>query len=277
MRTLKQLDEIPPPGSQTKIGDALNTVLQTGATTPLSGIILITDGGENGGTLSEERLAQISAFGVPVHTVGVGPEQIPNDLELDSVTLADTASPGEVLNAEVSIRHSAKGKTRLRVYDGEKLLAANDVTLTSDAGRHHADHRRSRRRPRRARPALHARSAAERAQHHQQHAHARDGCDATPGETSSTSRASRAGIQVHPPRRRTDQSLRLASMVRATPNRYYRQGIEKAEELAGGFPKKTEELFAYDAVIIGSFEATALTPEQHEALKSSSIAAAAAS
>jgi hypothetical protein len=67
-------------------------------------------------------------------TVSVGPEQIPNDLELDSIALADTAAPGEVLNAEVSIRHSAKGKTRLRVYDGEKLLAASEVTLSADAG-----------------------------------------------------------------------------------------------------------------------------------------------
>ncbi len=96
--------------------------------------MLITDGAENGGTLSEERLAQLTSYGVPVHTVGVGPEQIENDLELDSVTLADSAAPGEVLGAEVSIRHSAKGKTRLRVYDGDKLLAANDVTLTADAG-----------------------------------------------------------------------------------------------------------------------------------------------
>ena len=41
--------------------------------------MLITDGAENGGTLSEERLAQLSSYGVPVHTVGVGPEQIAND------------------------------------------------------------------------------------------------------------------------------------------------------------------------------------------------------
>ncbi len=77
---------------------------------------------------------QLASFGVPVHTVGVGPEVITNDLELDSVTLTDSAAPGEVLNAEVSIRHSAKGKTRLRVYDGEKLLAATEVDLSADAG-----------------------------------------------------------------------------------------------------------------------------------------------
>lgn len=268
VQTLKQLDEIPPPGSQTKIGDALNTVLQTGATTPLSGIIILTDGGENGGTLSEERLAQIASFGVPVHTVGVGPETIPNDLELDSVTLADTAAPGEVLNAEVSIRHSAKGKTRLRVYDGDKLLAANDVTLTSDAGVTTQT------------IAVPAGDPGVR--------DLRFTLDPLPNERNTINNTRTHVMDVTPHRRNilyvegeprweykfvrraadTDQSLRLASMVRATPNRYYRQGIEKAEELASGFPKKTEELFAYDAVIIGSFEATALNPEQHEALKS---------
>lgn len=268
VQTLKQLDEIPPPGSQTKIGDALNTVLQTGATTPLSGIILITDGDENGGTLSEERLAQLASFGVPVHTVGVGPEQIPNDLELDSVTLADTAAPGEVLNAEVSIRHSAKGKTRLRVYDGEQLLAASEVTLTSDAGiTTHTI-------------AVPAGDPGVR--------DLRFTLDPLPNERNTINNTRTHVMDVTPHRRNilyvegeprweykfirraadTDRSLRLASMVRATPNRYYRQGIEKAEELAGGFPKKAEELFAYDAVIIGSFEATALSAEQHEALKS---------
>ena len=85
---------MPPPGTQTRIGDALYTVMQTGATTPLSGIVIITDGAENGGTLSEERLAELASFGVPVHTVGVGPEQITNDLELDAVALA--AAPRRV-------------------------------------------------------------------------------------------------------------------------------------------------------------------------------------
>jgi uncharacterized membrane protein len=268
VQTLKQLSDIPPPGSQTRIGDALNTVLQTGATTPLSGVVIISDGGENGGTLSEERLAELATFGVPVHTVGVGPEKTPNDLELDSVTLADNASPGEVLNADVSIRHSAKGKTRLRVYDGEKLLAATDITLTSDAGVTTQS------------IAVPAGDPGVR--------DLRFTLDPLPNERNTINNTRTHVMDVTPRRRNilyvegeprweykfirraadTDQSLRVASMVRATPNRYYRQGIEKPQELEGGFPKKVEDLFAYDAIIIGSFEATALSSEQHEALKS---------
>ena len=267
IQSLKQLKEIPPPGPQTHIGDALYSVLQTGATTPLSGIVLITDGAENGGTLSEEKLAELASFGVPVHTVGVGPEKNTNDLELDSVTLADDAAPGEVLNAEVSIRHDTKGKTRLRVYDGEKLLATSEVQLSADAGV--TTHTVT----------IPAGEPGVR--------DLRFTLDPLPGERNTINNTRTHVIDVTPRRRNilylegeprweykfirraaeTGTSLRIASLVRATPNRYYRQGIESPGELEKGFPQKAEELFAYDAVIIGSFESTALSPEQHEILK----------
>jgi len=267
VQSLKQLEEIPPPGPQTRIGDALDTVLQTGGSTPLSGIVILTDGAENGGTLTEERLAQIASFGVPVHTVGVGPEQIANDLELEGVTLADDAAPGEVLNAEVSIRHSAPGKTRLRVYDGERLLAANEINLSATAGVTTQT------------IAVPAGDAGVR--------DLRFTLDPLPGERNTINNTRTHVMDVTPQRRNvlyiegeprweykfvrraaeTDSSLRLASLVRATPNRYYRQGVESGDELVKGFPQTAEELFAFDAVVIGSFEATALNTAQHEILK----------
>jgi len=267
VESLRQLEEIPPPGPQTRIGDALHAVLQTGATTPLSGIVVLTDGGENGGTLSEERLNELASFGVPIHTVGVGPEQITNDLELDSVSLAENAAPGEVLNAEVSIRHSGKGKTRLRVYDGETLLAANQVELSADAGVTTQT------------IAVPAGDAGVR--------DLRFTLDPLEGERNVINNSRTHVMDVTPRRRNilyiegeprweykfirraaeTDNSLRLASIVRATPNRYYRQGVESANELSKGFPQAPDELFAYDAVVIGSFEAAAINAQQHEMLK----------
>ena len=64
-----------------------------------------------------------------------------------------------------------------------------------------------------------------------------------------------------------DRALRVASVVRTTPNKYYRQGIDSPGELADGFPANAAELYAYDAVVIGSYEAASLRPEQHRLLK----------
>ncbi len=74
----------------------------------------------------------------------------------------------------------------------------------------------------------------------------------------------------------SDRALRLASAVRATPNRYYRQGLTSGAELEEGFPTSAAELFKYDAIILGSLEAAALSTEQNQWLKEFvSIAAAA--
>jgi uncharacterized membrane protein len=264
---LKALEEIPPPGPQTRIGDALRAVLQTGASVPLAGIVVVTDGAENGGTLSEETLTEIASFGVPVHTVGVGPERNTNDLELDGIRLPQEATPGETLTAEVSIRHDAKARTRLRVYDGDKLLASRMIDLSADAG-----------------------ITTNTVEFPSGVAGVRDlrfTLDPLEGERNVINNTRTHVIDVNSRRRNilyiegeprweykfirraaeTDKSLRLASVVRATPNRYYRQGVESPNELATGFPKTAQELFAFDAVVIGSFEAAAIGTEQHQALR----------
>ena len=263
---LWQLEDVPPPGPQTRIGDALREVLQTAGSAPLAGVVLVTDGAENGGTLSEERLAEIAAIGVPVHTVGVGPEVIRNDLELEDVSLAQEASPGEMLTAEVSVRHDSKNRTRLRVYDGDRLIAAKELDLSADTGvtTHTIEFPAGEPGVRDLRFTL----------------------DPLDGEHNTINNTRNRVVDVQARRRSilyvegeprweykfirraaaTDGSLRLASLVRATPNRYYRQGIASPEELKSGFPQTAAELFAYDAIIIGSFEAAALNAEQHRLL-----------
>ena len=59
-----------------------------------------------------------------------------------------------------------------------------------------------------------------------------------------------------------DSPIRLASLLRTTPNKFYRQGVESEAELADGFPQERDALFAYDALIIGSFAAAELTEDQ---------------
>jgi uncharacterized membrane protein len=64
-----------------------------------------------------------------------------------------------------------------------------------------------------------------------------------------------------------DKGVQIVSMLRTTENKIYRQGIADPSELADGFPTKAEDLFKYQAIIIGSVEAQYFTPSQQELLR----------
>ena len=59
----------------------------------------------------------------------------------------------------------------------------------------------------------------------------------------------------------------LVSVLRSADGKFYRQGVENADELVNGFPKSEEDLFKYDAMIIGSIEATFFTFDQLKAVE----------
>jgi hypothetical protein len=262
--------------SQTRIGDALVQILKTAGTAPLAAVVLMSDGAENGGSLSEERLAELASYGVPIHIVGIGAERIPNDLELANLRLPQSAAKDATVTAEVTVRatqidkarlDAAKGKIRLRVYDSEALIASREVPLAADAPltTFNIEFPAGESGVRELRFAL----------------------DPLDGERELVNNTRQAVLTV-PAERRTvlylegeprwefkfirralegDRALRLVSVVRTTPNKYYRQGVNSPDELKDGFPSKPDELFAYDALIIGSYEASTLSPAQHQMLK----------
>jgi uncharacterized membrane protein len=251
----------------TRIGDALDTVMQMAASVPLAAVVLVSDGADTADSLNEAALAKLVAAGIPVHTVGVGPEQPTNDLELEQLQVPQTAVANATLRATVSIRHQGQRNTRVRVYDGESLIAAQDVPLGATPG-----------------------LATVSVEFPSGEAGVRDlrvALDAARNETVLANNERHAVVEVDARRRSVlyvegeprweykfirravegDKALRLASAVRATPNRYYRQGLTTGTEIENGFPATMAELFAYDAVILGSLEAAALSQDQHQWLK----------
>ena len=60
----------------------------------------------------------------------------------------------------------------------------------------------------------------------------------------------------------TEEDIKLVSLLRVSPNKFYRQGLESPQQLENGFPTTRSELFAYDALIIGSVEAASFSAEQ---------------
>ncbi|MEO6080099.1 MAG: hypothetical protein ABIQ86_10015 [Steroidobacteraceae bacterium] len=266
-QSVESLDQLPGGAAATRIGDALDTVTQMAASVPVAAIVLVSDGADTGSTLSEAALARLAATGIPVHTVGVGPEQPVNDLELEQLQVADSAMAGATLRATVSIRHQGQKATKVRVYDGDIIIAAQDVQLGAAPG-----------------------LATTTVEFPAGDAGVRDlrvVVDPLPAETVLANNERRALVEVDGRRRgllyvegeprweykfirrSVDdlRALRVVSAVRATPNRYYRQGVTSGKDLENGFPATAEELFGYDAVILGSLEAAALSQDQHQWLK----------
>ncbi len=68
-------------------------------------------------------------------------------------------------------------------------------------------------------------------------------------------------------RKRAIQQCSSSSMLRTSENKIYRQGISDPGELANGFPVRPEDLFEYAGIIIGSVDADYFTPLQQELLR----------
>jgi hypothetical protein len=260
---LDSLQSVPAPGQKTDIGDALLSVLRGAGAGALAAIVLVSDGADNSGELTPARIAEIAGFGVPVHALGVGREVLAEDIELEDVVLSSRSTPGSTVSAQVSIRHGQSGIAQLKVYDGDAIVASEAIELPEQAG-------------------VTTRSIDIEVGN----AGIRDlrfAIDSFAGETNTINNVQLRPMEV-PERRRSvlyvegeprweykfirraviDEALplRFVTLLRTTPNKFYRQGVSSGEELEDGFPTDEQELFSYDALIIGSLEAAALTDQQ---------------
>ena len=263
---LSTLEQLPAPGPVTHIGDALLNVLRGAQSGAIAAVVLVTDGADNSNDFDPAKIAEIASFGVPVHTVGVGAETMPNDLELEEVELPTVGLPGSTVSAQVSIRHSGARLAQLKVYDGDAILASEAIQLSGDGVT-----------TRWVEIEVGATGIRD----------LKFALDPLPGETNVINNARLRPMEVPEQRRHIlyiegeprweykfirraideNPAVRVVSLLKTTPNKFYRQGVESPDELVDGFPTEELELFRYDGIMIGSFEAAALSAEQHDMIR----------
>ena len=263
------LEDLPPPAPSSGIGESVLSVLRESTAVPLGAVLLVSDGSDNSGRFGRDLMAEIRKYNVPVHTIGVGRERIPGDVELAEVTVAARALPRSRVSAQLTLRHDGQRNrvTRVTVRDGSSVLSSQPVTLRADepVRREWIDF-----------------GAGESG--------VRDlvfSVEPLAEEEISGNNARRHVLDVPRRRRRIlyaegeprwqykfmrravhkDASVQLVTMLRTSTNKFYRQGVDTPEELEDGFPDDPEALFAYDALIIGSFEAAFFTPKQQVAIR----------
>ncbi|PYS04744.1 MAG: hypothetical protein DMG12_09440 [Acidobacteria bacterium] len=250
-------------GKRTRLESATDLLYQELGTVPLSGVVLITDGVDNASKQWTESLSRLEARHIPFYTVGVGSENITRDAEIVKV-----AAPRETLKestavVDVSYRsHGFSGrKATLYVRENGVLLKSEEVVLPADGeiAEKSIDLPVKNEGTRLFSFALQAQddripenntldALVEIKNDHPQILYIE-------GEPRWEFKFLRRAIQ-------DDPNIRLVTLLRSSQNKFYRQGIDKEEMLAEGFPKKREELFQYKGLIFGSIESTFFTQDQ---------------
>jgi uncharacterized membrane protein len=270
---IDRLEDLQPNAPSTRIGDSLKQLSEETSDLPLGAVVLLSDGDDNSGGISSDAISALRARHIPVHTVGFGRERAEHDVELDDVVVAPRALADSRLAARITLhqRGYAGAKVNLTVRDVSssqaKVLASHTIglgpdgnlqteTLMFDVGGAGAK-------------TLEIAAAPLAGEENTS--------NNTLTRVVNVSSESRRILYVESEPRweykfirqaeEDDRMVRIASIVRTSENKFYRQGIADPKELAEGFPSRPEDLFTYQGLIIGSVEATYFSRTQQELIR----------
>jgi uncharacterized membrane protein len=266
---IQKPDQLSASAPASRIGDTLERVLAESSSLPLGAIVLLSDGADNAGGIDLATIAAIRRQRIPIHTIGFGRERPETDAEITDAIVPARALPESKLTAQVTLQNYglSGGKTKLSIRDGAKVLASHEVTLKSD-GQLQTESL-----------VFNCGPAGPKT--------LEISLDPIAGEENTgNNRVTRlVNVEARKPRilyiegeprweykfirRALDDypDIEIASMLRTTQNKIYRQGFKEEHELEDGFPSKAEDLFAFQGLIVGSVEANYFTPAQQAVIR----------
>jgi uncharacterized membrane protein len=271
---IDSLKDLQPNAPSTRLGDSLKQLSDETSDLPIGAVVLLSDGDDNTGGIGTDAINALRARHIPVHTVGFGREHAGHDVELDDAVIAPRALAGSRLAAKITLHQRGYAGTKLNltvrdVSTGQaKVLAARAITLGPEGN-----------------------VQTETLMFDIGGAGAKTlqiAAAPLPGEENTANNALTRVVNVGAEPRRIlymegeprweykfirqaeedDRMVEIASIVRTSENKIYRQGItDPTKELADGFPSRPEELFAYQGLIVGSVEAGYFSPVQQELIR----------
>ncbi len=244
-------------GTASSIDQALEYVDQQLSGLALGGVLLLSDGADNEGVDPVERAQGFGAREIPIFTVGAGQENIPRDVGIVDVAAAKTVLEGSVFNIDIALSNQgfANREVALTVYDDEELVASKSVVLGPDSSTRRFD--------------LELTPEKQEATVYRLEVEELEGEIVLQNNQYSflVDNSARPALDIlyvdgHPRNeykfiRRAveeDSSLRLATYLQTGPGKFYRQGIKTPLELSTGFPERADELYQYEAIILGDID-----------------------
>lgn len=113
--TVKWEEQLLPRGAQTRIGDNLKYLVDKERGGPIAAIILISDGGENGGLSYEVAAGTAAEAMIPVHAIGLGSDQRPANLKLVDVEAPQRVHPGSKFTLTGFVQAQGTNRTSVTV------------------------------------------------------------------------------------------------------------------------------------------------------------------
>lgn len=127
-------EALTPQGSETHLGEAIKSILDREAGSPLAGIILLTDGRSNAGLAPKEVLAAARSAQVPLFVVGLGAQTRPPNLELVEIDVPRRLYPGDrfSLSALVGSSGYAGQQVTVQVLSGPTGTAPQQLSIEAE-------------------------------------------------------------------------------------------------------------------------------------------------
>lgn len=249
---------------ETRVGDAIASARQELDAVPLSGLVVLSDGADNASQAVESELVALRARSVPVFAVGIGAERFARDAEVERVELPRQVMEGTSFVANIVVRQRGYSgdKVPLVVEDDGRVVAREEIELPPDGASA----------PVRVPVTLKTPGARE----------LRFYIPVQAGEQVTRNNERKALLDVRSRREKilyvegepryevrfirdaveADSNLQLVVLQRTAESKYLRLNVGDSAELASGFPTTRAELFRYRAIVLGSIEASAFTPDQ---------------
>ncbi len=230
----------------------------------LAGLVVISDGAISPTDALDAQLLSLRAAQIPVYSIGVGQPQHRRDIEVSRVKLPRQVLKGSQVVADIVVTQ--------RGYDGQTL----DLIVEDDS-------RILRKQSLRLEPGVQAFKipvATEDAGARRLKFYFANKTD----EQITANNGQQEILSVSDDKMRIlyfegeprfelkfvrravadDKNFVVSGLIRTADAKFYRVGVESQQELRNGFPITRDELFSYDALILGSVEIALLSREQQE-------------
>ncbi len=251
-------------GRETNVAAALKRVLADFNGVPLAGLVLMTDGADNSQEVPLTEAEELRRLGIPLHIVGFGREAFDREREILDVQVSDGVE--ETTGAEIDVKvrswSDEPEPVVFNVYRDDQLVLTQERPLK---GNGKIDQLTFYYEPRGVGADEYTVEIAD--------ADREINTVNNRFQTLIDTRRDTLRVLYFEGQLRRDfkyikraleddQVVRFTSVAQTGTGKFYRQGIEHPNELAGGFPVSEEELYRHQVIIFGDVDASAYSIEQ---------------